>query len=46
MLVIITRISGQSVSGKGKRQREYAEWHVACSAAWHNYAKHDTWGMT
>ena len=32
--------------GKGKRRHEFAEWHVACPAALHNYAKYDTYGMT
>ena len=27
------------VSGEGKRRNEFAEWHVACLAEWHNYAE-------
>ena len=31
-------------SGEGKRLKEFAEWHVAWRAEWHNYAKYDLRG--
>ena len=31
-------------SGEGKRRNEFAEWHVAWRAEWHNYAKYDLRG--
>ena len=45
-LRLITSSSMTNAIGKGKRRYEFAEWHVACPAAWHNYAKYDTYGMT
>ena len=30
--------------GEGKRRNEFAEWHVAWRAEWHNYAKYDLRG--
>ena len=32
--------------GEGKRRKEFAEWHVAWRAEWHNYAKYEICGMT
>ena len=30
--------------GEGKMRKEFAEWHVAWRAEWHNYAKYDLRG--
>ena len=32
--------------GEGERRHKFAKWHVAWPAAWHDYAKYDTCGMT
>ena len=32
-------------TGEGKRQNEFAEWHVAWLAEWHNYAEFNLWKM-
>ena len=32
--------------GEGKRRKDFAEWHVAWRAEWHNYAKYEIYGMT
>ena len=29
--------------GEGKRQNEFAEWHVAWFAEWHNYEESNKW---
>ena len=34
------------MNGEGKRQNEFAEWHVICLAEWHNYAECNIWRMT
>ena len=33
------------ITGEGKRQNEFAEWHVAWLAEWHNYAECKIWKM-
>ena len=32
-------------NGEGKRRYEFAEWHVAWLAEWHNYAEFNLWKM-
>ena len=39
----ITITSKNRCNGEGKRQNEFAEWHVAWLAEWHNYAECKIW---
>ena len=39
-------LSGFKFAGEGKRRKEFAEWHVAWRAEWHNYEKYEICGMT
>ena len=33
------------MNGEGKMRNEFAEWHVAWLAKWHNYAELNLWKM-
>ena len=42
--LLVWKISAES--GKGKRRNEFAKWHVAWLAEWHNYAECNICRMT
>ena len=44
-VIIITITSNEPWNGEGKRRNEFAEWHVAWLAEWHNYAECKIWKL-
>ena len=43
--VTLNDLSTKLSLGAGKRGNEFAEWHVAWLAEWHNYAEFNLWKM-